>query len=164
MQSGYWKSFQILNIILVRGLGLNTDVSQLQSAWEPEKCKKKNFISPSISLKHMLSKYICPEVLYNREETWSHAWIHFMRQKKKFSVVFSCHLLISKTNRSNKGSRKSCITAHPPHNKSNILIWLCWANKNILRNFKCSPNYKELKLSIMQLHNDEHHSTNNSVR
>lgn len=35
------KGFQILNIILVRGLGLNTDVSQLQSAWEPEKCKNK---------------------------------------------------------------------------------------------------------------------------
>lgn len=38
MQSGYKKkSVQILNIILVRGLGMNTDASQLQSAWEPEK-------------------------------------------------------------------------------------------------------------------------------
>lgn len=35
MQPGYEMSFQILNIVLVRDLGMNIDGSQLQSAWEP---------------------------------------------------------------------------------------------------------------------------------
>lgn len=70
-------------IILVRDLGMDIDVSQLQSAWESEKQKKNKInytelilnltllIHFSFSLngkKDILSEYICPDVMHNKKK------------------------------------------------------------------------------------------------